>query len=173
MKLEYAVELISYSSNDTETWADLGCGTGTFTLALATQLEAGSIIYAVDKSRQALNKIPDEYNSNNIIKYEKDFTEFDLPQKLDGILMANSLHYVNDKTSFIKKISAHLKVNANILIVEYDTDESNHWVPFPISFQSLKSLFESCGFSAIKKLNEHPSIYRRANMYSAVIKKDL
>ena len=31
-------------------WADLGCGEGLFTLALASLLPAGSVIYGVDKN---------------------------------------------------------------------------------------------------------------------------
>ncbi len=171
MNLEEAIKLLSYWSNKKEMWADLGCGSGTFTSALAHQLEGGGVIYAVDQNKNALNKIPDDYNDVQILKHQTDFTEIDLPNNLDGILMANSLHYVKDKYSFINNIKNYLKASGIIIIIEYDTDKSNHWVPFPISFQSLKSLFESCGFTWIKKLNEHPSIYRRANMYSAIIKK--
>ncbi len=171
MNLEEAIELLWYSSNEKQAWADLGCGTGTFTSALAHQLKAGGVIYAVDQNKNALNKIPDEYHEVQIIKHQADFTEFDLPDNLDGVLMANSLHYVKDKAVFIKKIEKKLMHSGSFLIIEYDTDKSNHWVPFPISFQSLMSLFESSGFTSIKKLNEHPSIYRRANMYSAIVKK--
>ena len=171
MNLKEAINLLSYSSNKKQTWADLGCGTGTFTLALAHQLKEESTIYAVDKNSSALNKIPDTYNKTNIKKHHSDFTSFQLPEKLNGILMANSLHYVSNKAEFIKSTSGYLKDDGCFLIIEYDTEASNQWVPFPISFQSLKVLFNKLGFSSIIKLNEHPSIYRRANMYSAIIKK--
>ncbi len=171
MNLKEAVNLLSYSSNKKQRWADLGCGTGTFTLALAHQLKEGSVIYAVDTNQSSLNKIPDSFNKVKIIKHQIDFSKFELDEKLDGILMANSLHYVKDKAEFIKRMNKYLKDNGCFLIIEYDTEISNQWVPFPISFQTLKILFTEFGYSSITKLKEHPSIYRRANMYSAVIKK--
>jgi precorrin-6B methylase 2 len=41
-----------------QTWADLGCGAGAFTLALASLLPAGSTIHAMDRDRAALAQLP-------------------------------------------------------------------------------------------------------------------
>ena len=71
MKLEEAVKLLSYSSDEKLTWSDLGCGAGTFTLALAHQLKEGSVIYAVDKNKSSLDKIPDSFSKVKIIKKQK------------------------------------------------------------------------------------------------------
>ena len=94
-----------------------------------------------------------------------------LPQNLNGILMANSLHYVEDKHAFIKKIEKNFKSNPLFIIVEYDMDISNPWVPFPINLNSLRQFFANAGYTSVRKLNEHISIYQRANIYSALIKK--
>lgn len=55
-----------------------------------------------------------------------------------------------------------------LLLVEYDTDVSNHWVPYPTSYKILKVLLEKSGFSEIIKLSERPSRYQKGNMYSAI-----
>ena len=172
MQLEKAIELIGNGLRaglNTQVWADLGCGTGTFTLALARLLPAKSLVYAVDKNKAALNKIPAEYNDVIIKKLHGDLTQEKLPENLDGILMANSLHYVSDKDAFIKKMQTHLKKTGCFLIVEYDTDIPNQWVPYPVSLNSLKQLTENLGYS-LEKLGEHPSIYRKEKIYSAIIK---
>lgn len=93
-------------------WADLGCGSGTFTLALADLLQPQSIIYAIDKDAPALQQIPSHYNEVNIEKITTDFSKQQpLFNDLDGILMANSLHYIKDKNSFIKGIANYLAGN--------------------------------------------------------------
>lgn len=174
MKLEDAVELIKHEKfyqNEKQTWADLGCGSGTFTLALTHLLPENSIIYAIDKNENALAKIPIKYRNVNIVKRATNFINEDLPDNLNGILMANSLHYVRNKISFIRKAEVYLKSKGNFLIIEYDTNISNPWVPFPISYNSLKKLFEEAGHLSIQKLSETPSLYRRAKIYSALIKK--
>lgn len=89
---------------------------------------------------------------------------------LDGILMANSLHYVRDKLELIQKLSACLKPGGNFLIVEYDTDVPvSHWVPYPVSFSKLKQLFGVTGYGIVEKLGERKSAYGRANLYAAWI----
>ena len=106
-----------------------------------------------------------------IEKVHGNFIQTVLPQNLNGILMANSFHYVKDKNTFIKKIEKNLKLEGSFIIVEYDMDNSNPWVPYPLSFNSLKKFFEKFRYTSITKLNEHPSMYRRANIYSALIIK--
>lgn len=172
MELEQAIRLIQNRRIDGDTktvWADLGCGTGLFTQALASLLAQGSTIYAVDKSESALRKIL-SHPSITIQKVAADFIYDEMNfQNLDGILMANSLHFVKDKISFLNKISHHLKSNGCYLIVEYDMDKPNPWVPFPISFSSLQKLFKDFGNYSIHKIHEIPSRYNRANIYSALL----
>lgn len=154
-------------------WADLGCGNGTFTLALATFLSPGSLIYAIDSNAASLQEVPPDYRQVNIKKYKADFINDPFPfNAIDGILMANALHYVQRKDAFIKKIAVHLKRHGQFLIVEYNTDQPVPvWVPFPVSFAMLQSLFQNAGFSAVQQLSERPSLYGHAPMYSAIIKR--
>ncbi|TVL97093.1 MAG: methyltransferase type 11 [Candidatus Brocadia sp. WS118] len=176
MQLKESIALIEYdfgSLSSHRVWADLGCGTGLFTLALASLLPQGSIIHAMDINKAAIDTIPNRFENVVIKKWHGDFMEDKLPDQLDGVLMANSLHFVKNKNSFLTKASASLKQEHCYLIVEYNSDKANHWVPFPLSFHSLKQLFQEAGYTSIKKLWERPSIYRDANIYSALIKKSL
>ena len=170
-------EAISFLPDDISTkektkWVDLGCGTGTFTLALASLFKPSSTIYAVDADSSSLKRIPGNYNGVIIEKQQSNFEKDELPLTgLDGILMANSLHYVKDKTGFINKISRMLQPAGCFLLIEYDTDKSNQWVPYSLSFLNAKKLFSEAGFSSIHKLQEKPSLFGRANLYSLFIKR--
>jgi len=145
-----------------QSWADLGCGSGTFTIALNSILPAGSYLAAVDKQQQTL---PVDFIRAN---FETD----DLPLKdLDGIVMANSLHYIRDKQELIKKLETYFSGSPTFLIVEYDTSRSNTWVPYPIPFNNLKTMFNDLGYHNINKLAEHRSIYNSAKIYAALIEK--
>jgi hypothetical protein len=74
--------------------------------------------------------------------------------------------------NFIKRLKKYMHAHSTFLIVEYDTDESvKKWVPYPVSFQSLKALFEKCGYTSVTKINEQKSIYGEANIYSAIIQQ--
>ncbi len=174
MLLKEVIELIRYEKifrPGNQTWADLGCVSGAFTKALADLLTAGSIIYAVDKNKPALEKTLEEFKNVSVKKLHGDFLKAEIPLNLDGIIMANSLHFVKDKNTFVKIIEKHLNKEGSFLIVEYDMDTANPWVPFPISFKSLKILFENQEYSSIIKLNERSSSYQRGSIYSAIIMK--
>ncbi|MEO6187731.1 MAG: class I SAM-dependent methyltransferase [Ginsengibacter sp.] len=129
MTIDEATDLIRHhriNSPTKKVWADLGCGSGIFTHALGNLLSNESVIYAIDKNITAVKKT--SFPGGVTVKpVELNFETSQLPyDNLDGILMANSLHFVKDKKSFLEKIKKSLNNNGVFLIVEYDTDISNY-----------------------------------------------
>ncbi|WAC14791.1 class I SAM-dependent methyltransferase [Dyadobacter pollutisoli] len=171
MTNQEAISLISKGipqGSKPQKWADLGCGGGTFTVALATILPFGSQIVAVDKSMQQLEKTMGNGVSVNFI--QADFEQIDLElTDLDGILLANSLHYVKDKITLIQRLEKYLITDKRFLIVEYDTLSANKWVPYPIDFIRLEELFADLNYRSVVKLSERKSLYGRGNLYAAAI----
>jgi len=120
-------------------WADLGCSSGTFTIALAELLAPGSEIYAVDVKRQGL---PQAHKGVTIHFEQLDFERERLPYpELDGILMANSLHYIKDKSRLIQRLAA-----PRFIVVEYEHRRANPWVPYPVNAAALNDLFSTLGY---------------------------
>jgi trans-aconitate methyltransferase len=177
MTVQQAIDLIGAAAlpaRQPQYWADLGCGAGLFTTALAQLLPTGSTVYGVDthpgiRQQDIPSSGRQQDRPTSIIPITADFVKdpLDLPV-LDGILMANSLHYVKDKPSLIQKLRSHLHPDSPLLIVEYDTDRPVPvWVPYPISYDALARLFKDHN---IQKLGERPSAYGRANMYAALVR---
>lgn len=166
MKPADAIDLIQKGvpTDRSQQWADLGCGSGTFTHALLSLLPQHSKITAVDQQSQKLG-IPIDFVKAN---FEKD----ELPLSgLDGILMANSLHYIKDKRALIQKLETYFFDVPYFLIVEYDTERSNPWVPYPLSFVKLQEHFGELGYSKILRLADRPSVYNSAKIYAAVVRR--
>ena len=154
-------------------WVDLGAGSGLFTKALSTLLRDGSTIYAIDQETSALNSIVLPSTEILLKKVKIDFVNDTIAvEPLDGVLMANALHFVADKFAFMTKIKRMLKPGGRIVIVEYDRDTSNPWVPYPISYQSLQRLADETGFGLISRIGSTPSKYHGANIYSALLTPD-
>jgi len=146
-------------------WADLGAGEGAFTLALADLLGPEAHITAVDKDARALRAI-----GRGIETRVADFTRpLDL-RELDGVVMANSLHFVRNKRPVLLAVRAMLKPGAPLVVVEYSTDRGNPWVPHPFSFETWKSMAADAGLVGTALLATVPSRYFGA-MYSAVSRR--
>lgn len=173
MELLDAIELIQHPSIPKErktNWADLGCGDGLFTRALVHLLLPGSKVFAVDSNQKVLTRMEGPSVDVTIEKIKADFVGDDLPfHNLDGLLMANALHFVRDQVGFLKKAGGWLKPGGCFLIVEYDTDRANPWVPYPLSYKTLSGLFKQLGYSKMEKWHERSSLYNRAPIYSAFI----
>ncbi len=157
------------------TWADFGAGSGAFTLALRELVGPAATIYAVDKDRGALNRLESTYRArfpspDHLIPLNQDFTRpFPLPP-LDGIVMANSLHYFKDKEKVLRHARSFLKPNGALVLVEYNVDSGNLWVPYPLSFETFRSLAPRAGFSEPRLLATVPSSFLH-EFYSAATYK--
>jgi ubiquinone/menaquinone biosynthesis C-methylase UbiE len=147
-------------------WADLGSGSGTFTNALSNLLGKGSKIIAIDKEVQRIQSS----NAEVAIEFIKHDFEKKLPElpPLDGILLANALHYVKDQIFFIKQLSKLLKADGRLILVEYDTDKSNAWVPFPVTFIKMKQLLAQVGYTSVLKIGEMDSVYNQNKLYACL-----
>lgn len=158
-----------------DSWADLGAGSGAFTLALRELLGLSADIYAVDRDRGRLAELERAYRvrfgaSEHLHLIPADFTrDLQLPL-LDGLLMANSLHFFRDKEKVLRHVSSFLKPGGALLLVEYNTDRGNPWVPHPLSFETFRELAPHAGFSQPQLLAKHPSSFLR-EFYSAVANK--
>lgn len=171
MDLKQAKDLIAFENKGfaPQLWLDLGCGTGLFTVALSGYLTAGSTIVAIDREAASLRQFPQRINNVAIERKVCDFIDDPLDvSAVDGILMANSLHYVKDKEEFLGKLALLLKPNAVFLLVEYDRTRANTWVPYPLTIDAAKDLFTRTGYSNFTVLNKIPSAYGD-EMYAVLI----
>ena len=174
MELSVAKSLIQIgvnSSQPNQVWADLGAGDGFFTKALAHLLPPKSRITAVDIDERALRLIS--------IPHEVELTTLaadlhHLPDTLpefDGIMMANSLHYIKDQTDFLLHLGdKFLKRSGVVILVEYDLGRSNPWVPFPIGKKRLITLAEKTGFALEFNINTVTSKLNSSEIYCAFLK---
>jgi ubiquinone/menaquinone biosynthesis C-methylase UbiE len=151
-------------------WADFGSGRGAFTLALADLIGLDGVIFSIDRDQQALEaqaramqaRFPDvrvEYLKADIRQV------LNLPA-LDGVVMANSLHFQRNQEAVVRLSRGYLKPGGRILIVEYNIQQANSAVPYPVPFSKWVQLAESSGFSKTRLMVTRPSRFLK-EIYSA------
>lgn len=180
MKHQDAVALIRDAvGQSTGTWADLGCGTGTFTRALIDILGPDTPIIAVDQDGNALDELRRwaERHASKVVTVRGDFTRASAlgnvrDESLGGLLFANSLHFVADADTVLARLVRLLRPPARgapggrVVFVEYDRQDANPWVPYPISRDRLPRLAMNAGLSVPRVTATRRSQYQGL-MYAA------
>jgi len=144
------------------TWADLGSGTGAFTLALAELLGADGEIYSIDRDAGALRQqertMHERFPSARVHTIRADLARPlpDLPP-LDGVVMANVLHFFREKGMLLGQVRHALKPGGRLIVVEYNVDRGNVWVPYPLSFSTWQTLAAQWGLIGTRLLATRPS----------------
>jgi ubiquinone/menaquinone biosynthesis C-methylase UbiE len=157
-------------------WADLGAGAGAFTLALADLLGPTGRIYAIDKDRNSLQQLERrmqiQFPETQVEYVQADFTyPLKLPP-LTGIVMANSLHFVRKKDVVLQQVRQYLQSSptqtaGRLILVEYNADRGNPWVPYPLSYPTWEALAYRNGFTEVQFLESVPSSFLK-EIYSAL-----
>lgn len=151
-------------------WADLGAGTGVFTRALAGILGPTGHILAVDADAGAirpLRKWAEGGGHPSIRILHADITRpLDLPP-LDGVLMANVLHFIPDAQAAVSLAASYLRPGGRLVLMEYEGRRPNPWVPYPVSIARFGELAAAAGLAAPEVVARRPSAFG-GDLYVAV-----
>lgn len=155
-----------------ERWADIGAGSGAFTLALADLLGPGATVIALDRDASAV-AINAQAMAASFPDVEFEIRVCDLTDPpdlglLDGMVAANSLHYVprDRQVEAVRRLAALVRPRGRFVVVEYDADRGNPWVPHPFSFETWRQLADDAGLRDTERIGRVPSRFLGA-IYAA------
>jgi SAM-dependent methyltransferase len=158
---------------DGATWADIGAGTGAFTLALADLLGSAARIVAVDRDAAALRdnarSMAAQFPAVELETVAGDLTgPLHLPI-LDGLLAANVLHFIDPRrrVTVVAALATHLRPRGRLLIVEYETSRPTPWLPYPLPFVEWERLAAGAGLTGIERVGGHPDA-SGGGMYASI-----
>ncbi|MGE3796242.1 MAG: class I SAM-dependent methyltransferase [Thermomicrobiales bacterium] len=156
-------------------WADMGSGDGAFTLALRDIAGPAVRIYAIDVNQGVLRGLIDQvdriFPDTSLIVQAGDMTgSLDLPP-LDGIIAANSLHFVESRkqTGVLREWRSLLKPDGRVILVEYDAEKGNRWVPHPFTFRTLQRMAANAGYEPPKQIGFRDSGFL-GGIYAALLR---
>ena len=144
------------------TCADLGCGSGTFTIPLAKRVGRDGKVYAVDASVTALDQLKIKKPGVNIVTLRAELTETRLPPACcDLALLAFALSTSPDAAGILIEAARLLKPDGRLAVVE--------WRPVPpppgppmarrLRDDRMQYMLETHGFAGTQRLREGAVYY--------------
>ena len=103
--------------------------------------------------------------------YQADFRRpLELPE-LDGLLLANSLHFVAAQARVLRQLLSYVRPQGHVLIVEYDVRRVSPWTPYPVPLERFRHLAAATSLRGVRELNRRPSRFGSQDLYAAVALK--
>lgn len=104
--------------------ADIGCGTGVYTIALAEELGEVGQVYAVDVHRDILHTLADTLEKRKIMNVEILWADIEkgIPidaYSLDAVVISNVLFQLEDIDKMLSHVAKILKPEGQLLVVEW------------------------------------------------------
>lgn len=132
--------------------ADIGAGTGYFTIRLARVASKGTV-YSVDiepKMVAYLGKRAKSQGLENVRPVLGAKDSANLPSPVDLALLVNSYHHIEGRVAYIKKLAKSLRPNGRIALVEYRPD-AKRGAPkhFRLSIAQMDKEMMAAGFKRV------------------------
>jgi FkbM family methyltransferase len=101
--------------------ADIGAGTGYFTVRLAQALPKGRV-YAVDLEPDMVTHIEQrakQMKLANVTAVRGAADDARLPVKVDRVLIVNTYHHIGSREAYFRRLAGSLKADGEVAIVDY------------------------------------------------------
>lgn len=172
MTHDEAVALIRPAVAAGEAWAELGAGHGTFTKALADLTGPAGSLWASDRDPAAVRTLERlAVPGGAALRVARsDFTRSPELPVVDGVLMANALHFARDQEPVLRQLVDQLQPGGKVLLVEYDRSRETPWVPYPVPPARFRELAAAVGLETPEEVGRRASRYHRA-MYAAMARR--
>jgi ubiquinone/menaquinone biosynthesis C-methylase UbiE len=120
------------------TVADLGAGSGFYTLAAARMMKGGNgKVYSIEVQRDLLGRIKDAADKEHLTNIEYLWANFEKlggsklhDHTVDRVILSNVLFQVEDKLTALKEVDRILKPDGKVMVVDW-TDSFGGMGPAP------------------------------------------
>ena len=138
--------------------ADIGAGSGYFTIPVAKTVGSSGIVWAIDIRQEMLDYIDNRIEEEKLDNVQLVLVPKDDPQLpaggVDTILMIDTWHYIRDP-EYAKKLRTALAPGGRVVIIDYKPKpwEDRSWGPPPqqqTSREELDGHFAQAGLKPVK-----------------------
>jgi SAM-dependent methyltransferase len=155
--------------------ADIGAGTGLYSLMFASAVGSRGIVYAVDIEPRFLKLIAQragDLDAGNVVAVLGRDTDITLPaNSVDVVFIADTYHYFSDRESIMASVRDALADSGRLIILDYTLDETHKDDPARahVRFGKAGLVNEVSGFGF--RLIDEPAVEGLKDIYMVVFEK--
>jgi ubiquinone/menaquinone biosynthesis C-methylase UbiE len=145
--------------------ADLGAGTGLFSVPLAKAVGPSGRVYAVEIDKGFFPQITEKASQQHLTNVSTvlgEFTDPRLPARdVDLAFMHDVLHHVQDRATYIKNAARYLKSSGRFVVVDYKPEQSPHkdQPELVVSEEQATAWMKAAGLSKVDRVALFPDKY--------------
>jgi SAM-dependent methyltransferase len=144
-----------------KTVADIGAGSGWFTVRAAKRVTDTGVVYAVDINPQAIDYIDNRVQKEKLHNVRTVLSKPDNPQlpadSIDAVLLLKTYHEVAEPVTLLRNLRSSLRPGARVGIIDRDGNGEDHGVHKQVVIREA----EAAGY---RLLEEHDDLVKDDKM---------
>ncbi len=130
LRIDEVIEKLQLKPGDVV--ADVGSGSGAFSIPMARAVGPNGTLYAVDIDQAMLDFVSDRAKKagvGNVRTVLGEYADPKLPVRdLDVAFFHRVLHMIELRQAYVNAVAKYLKPDGRIVIIEKEPEESNNWM---------------------------------------------
>jgi ubiquinone/menaquinone biosynthesis C-methylase UbiE len=110
--------------------ADIGAGTGVFSMPLGIAVKPGGKVYAVEVDQELVDLINEKATETGATNFVEailgEYTDPNLPVDIDVAFINDVLHHIEDRATYLKNLAAYLKPGGRMAIIDFKPSQGGH-----------------------------------------------
>ena len=148
--------------NPTSSVADIGAGTGYFSVRIASRIPKGKI-FAVDVEPDMVRYLGERAQREhltNLIPVQAGANAANLSEPVDVVLVVDTYHHIGNRKQYFAKLKSSLRPTGRLAIVDFRADSpSGPPVQYRISPERVTEELNAAGYSLMETLQFLPRQY--------------
>ncbi|HUI96290.1 MAG TPA: class I SAM-dependent methyltransferase [Xanthobacteraceae bacterium] len=132
--------------------ADLGAGTGYFSVRIAKRVPQGKV-YAVDIEPDMLRYLEERKHQERLHVLQPVQASADaanLPEPVDLVLVVDTYHHIDNRTAYFAKLGQSLRPNGRLAIIDFKVDAPEGPPPeFRMPAEKVTAEIEAAGYRLV------------------------
>lgn len=141
--------------------ADIGAGSGYFTIPVAKAVGPAGVVWAIDIEQPLLDYIEKRLHKEKLQNVRLKLVPNDDPQLptggVDTILIVNTWHHIQDRSEYARKLRAALAPGGRVVIIDYipKPRDERPWGPRPEHLLARAAIDAELARAGLKPVKRH------------------